>query len=90
MPLGSGFVYIFDYQVMPWFEAQDQHMEQLMRSWERQDATGVSRELSALGSPDYLVFPTARGRWLWDVPEFNYRVETIIHEFTIMREITAR
>lgn len=89
MPLGHEAGFHFDYQSILWNKEHAQHMAELVERWERQDLPGVSASLLALGSPDYLVVPTVKAGWLRDVPEFNYVVETVIGESTIMRRVPS-
>ncbi len=87
IPTESVAIWYSNLQSMRWDKRRAQHYDDLVERWERQDVSGVSASLSGLGSPDYLVVPTEKAGWLSDTSEFNYKVETSIREFTIMRKV---
>lgn len=76
----------FDARKLRWYDEQAARINTLISGWERQEPDAVSRALSQLGAPDYVVAPTARSGWLRDHPEFPYATETVIGGFTIMRK----
>lgn len=85
MPIsGPGAVYLSCERASRYFE-QQWTWNQIPRLWDRHDWPAISQKLAALGSPEYLVVPTDDATWLNGVPDPEYRVETIIRGFTILR-----
>ena len=89
MPLGHPAAFYFDYAKLQWWEGQVECTEALAGAWQRRDAPEITAELSALGSPDYLVVPTAHAQWLGGLAAFPYTVETAVDGFTILRRASA-
>lgn len=90
MPIGHPAAFYFNYPKLIWWEGRNRIIQQLALAWERQDAAGVSRTLSLLGSPDYLVVPSDRVSWTRGIQDFYYQTETVIGGFTLLRKTPPR
>jgi len=76
----------FDARSLRWYDEQLGRINALLSAWDRRQPDEVSRALSDLGAPDYVVAPTGRSEWLREHPEFPYAADTAIGHFTVLRK----